>query len=110
MGVFVGRAYSIEPGQPLVAADPEYPARRRAARLSYAVWAMVHDEEDTGDVEATVVPPPPPGSAPQLQRVLECRSTEERLRLAADHLRRLRQRVRDNDIDVRRLATRVRRH
>ena len=110
MGVFVGRAYSIEPGQPLVAADPEYPARRRAARLSFAVWAMVHDEEDAGDVEATVVPPPPPGSAPQLQRVLECRSTEERLRLAADHLRRLRQRVLDNDIDVRRLATRVRRH
>ena len=48
--------------------------------------------------------------APQLQRVLECRSTAERLRLAAEHLRRLRQRVRDNDIDVRRLATRVRRH
>ena len=71
---------------------------------------MVHDEEATDDVEATVVPPPPPGSAPQLQRVLECRSTAERLRLAADHLRRLRQRVRDNDIDVRRLATRVRRH
>ena len=49
-----------------------YPLRRRAARLSYAIWAVIGDED----------------GAP-LQRVLEAAGTAERLRFALLRIRRL---------------------
>ena len=54
------------------AADAGYPLRRRAGRLSYAVWAVIGDED----------------GAP-LQRVLEATSTAERLRFAVLRMRTL---------------------
>ena len=54
------------------AAAAGYPLRRRAERLSYAVWAVIGDED----------------GAP-LQRVLEATSTAERLRFAVLRMRTL---------------------
>ena len=53
-----------------------YPARRRAQRLSYSVWAMIRDRTD---------------AARDLQAVLEVPSTSDRLRLALMRLRKLRE-------------------
>ena len=52
-----------------------YPARRRAQRLSFSVWALIRQENS------------------DLQPVLEATSTSERLRLAADRLREMRERM-----------------
>ena len=52
------------------------PARRRAQRLSFSVWAMIRDRTD---------------AARDLQAVLEVPSTSDRLRLALVRLRKLRE-------------------
>lgn len=59
-------------GGTFAAVGDEYPLLRRAARLSYAVWAVIGAQD----------------GAP-LQRVLETTSTAERLRFAVLRIRRM---------------------
>ena len=54
-----------------------WPARRRAQRLSFAVWPAIR--EQNGD----------------LQRVLEAASTSDRLRMAVLRLRALREQIKE---------------
>ena len=70
----LARAFAADADQqvqplPEEPADSGYPLRRRAMRLSYAIWTMLSEE-----------------GAP-LQRVLEVKSTAERLRYAVLRMR-----------------------
>ena len=59
--------------------DKGYPLRRRAQRLSYAIWTLLSQDPV------------------ELQRVLETPSTSERLRMALLRLRALRKEVEGDD-------------
>ena len=66
---------SLEQAEPLYPACDAavYPQRRRAQRLSYAIWMTISRSDD------------------ELQRALEAPSTADRLRMALQRLRQLRQ-------------------
>ena len=61
--------------EPYVELHPEYPARRRAQRLSYSVWLVIREE------------------GLELQPLLETASTSDRLRMALIRLRELAERL-----------------
>ena len=65
-----------EDPEPYVPCSQElYPARRRAQRLSFCAWRLIHSEVD------------------DLQRALETPSTSDRLRLVVLKLRELREQL-----------------
>ena len=63
--------------EPYIPYSELWPARRRAQRLSFAVWPAIREEN--GD----------------LQRVLEAASTSDRLRMAVLRLRALREQIKE---------------
>ena len=63
--------------EPYIPYSELWPARRRAQRLSFAVWPAIR--EQNGD----------------LQRVLEAASTSDRLRMAVLRLRALREQIKE---------------
>ena len=112
MGYFAGRDVMGEVAEPFVTPDARYPPRRRAARLSFVIWAVIRDDEGLADEEAAVVAPELDGQTAQMQRALEASGTAERLAMAAEQMRALRVKLRDGDDEVMaaRLLKRLRWH